>query len=246
MANQYSIATIGGSAAHTATAPMHGQLHAVLKNSKSLKYCIPNEYICAELGRFLGLPIPPGGICVKKGHDPEVWYASLNFNLSATALPPVDPNICVTELPLESTGLILFDILIGNDDRHRNNLSLDLSNPSAKVLSVFDHSHAFFGPTNGKGIDRLARNKNLLSIGGHCLLKAIRKDDHFAEWIERIKALPNYLIDQVCNVTVPYGMITSAEAAAAKDFLKHRRTEIENIIKANKSEFAGISTWRLL
>jgi hypothetical protein len=190
--------------------------------------------------------VPPCGICLKRGHDPEHWFASLNFNLSGSALPPVDPGTVVAELPFESAGLLLFDILIANIDRHRTNLSLDLSSPPAKILSIFDHGHALFGHVHGQGIARLTAQRDNLSVGNHCILSAVRNDDHFGEWISRINALPNYLIDLVCDATVPLGMITTAEATAAKDFLKHRRTEIEAIIRANKSEFVAISQWSLL
>jgi hypothetical protein len=248
MANQYSIAAIGPLAATTAAKSMHGQLHAFLKNSKSLKYCVPNEYICAEIGRFLGLPVPPCGLCYLRGHDPEHWFASLNFNLSAATLPPVDPIKCVQELPSESTGLILFDILIANDDRHRNNLNMDTSHSPAKI-SVFDHSHAFFGPVDGKETERLEASRDKLRIdrgARHCLLDSISSDTFFSEWIERIKVLPNYLIEQVCEATVPLGMITKEEAEVAKKFLKYRKERVKNNLKDNQKEFKAISSWSLI
>ena len=43
---------------------MAGNLPALHKwnNQNASAYCIPNELICGELGRFIGLPIPPFGI----------------------------------------------------------------------------------------------------------------------------------------------------------------------------------------
>src|ERR1039457_484247 len=82
----------------TALDPHHAQLHAIIKNSAKHVYCVPNEFICAEIGRFLGLPIPPGGLVYAQGHVPEHWFASLNFNLTASDLPPVDGTVCVKEL----------------------------------------------------------------------------------------------------------------------------------------------------
>jgi hypothetical protein len=247
MANQYSIASLGA-AEKTACAPVHGQLHALLKNSKFLKYCIPNEYICAEIGRFLGLPIPPSGLCYLKGNDPEHWFASLNFNLLSVSLPPADPATCVREHPSESAGLILFDILVANDDRHRGNLNLDTcSSPSR--MSVFDHSHALFGSVNGKGEERLRINTDAFVIGGirrHCLLDHISTDVFFREWADRIRDLPNYLIEQSCGATVPLGMITADESEAATQFLKHRKKQIENILKNNTKEFTAIPSWSLI
>ncbi|MGO8766192.1 MAG: HipA family kinase [Limisphaerales bacterium] len=247
MANRYSIAALGAAEA-TACAPVHGQIHALLKNSKTLKYCVPNEFICAEIGRFMGLPIPPGGLCYLKGSDPEDWFASMNFNLLSAVLPPIDPALCAKEIPFESTGLILFDILIANDDRHRGNLNIDLSR-SPPVMSVFDHSHALFGHVDGRGQERLRGNMDAFFIGDprrHCLLDAISTDKFFQEWMARIEGLPNYLIDHACEATVPLGMISVTESVVAKQFLKHRKEKIKEIVKSNKKEFTKISDWSLV
>jgi hypothetical protein len=244
-----NVSAVGTTAANTACRPTAGNLEAFLKNSKVLLYCVPNEHICAEIGRFLGLPIPPSGLVYKQGNDPEHFFASLNFNLCKSQLPPIDPARCAAELEFETAGVILFDILIANNDRHQNNLSVDTSQNPPK-LTVFDHSHALFGDTNGVGRTRLITLREKLGIieqgRRHCLLSAIKRDFFFREWIDRIKGLPNYLIDQACDATVPLNMITAGEALAAKDFLKYRKSEIETIIKAHKLEFTAISQWSLL
>jgi hypothetical protein len=245
-----SIATVGATAAQTALRPTLGKLDAYLKDSRTLTYCVPNEYICAQIGSYLGLPIPPCGLVYKQGHNPEHYFASLNFNLTNTQLPPIDPRACVVGHGFDAAGILLFDILICNCDRHRHNLSLDsLANPPR--LTVFDHSHALFGHTNGAGRARLIDLRDKLGIidpGGHrhCLLDTIATDSFFKEWIDRIRGLPNYLIDSACDATVPLNMINGAEASEAKTFLNHRKGQIETIIKANKSEFTSIPQWSLV
>jgi hypothetical protein len=87
---------------------------------------VPNELICAEIGRFLCLPVSPEGIIHAPNVTPEDWFASLDFNLTGTALPPVDTAACVASLPDPSAGLLLFDILIANCDRHRGSFAVDL------------------------------------------------------------------------------------------------------------------------
>jgi hypothetical protein len=150
--------------------------------------------------------------------------------------------------PFESVGIVLFDILIANGDRHRGNLNLDNSQNPPR-LTVFDHSHALFGSVNGSGHSRLITLGDKLGINDgnrHCLLDAIKNDSHFREWLGRISSLPNYLIDGACDATVPLGMITALEARTAKDFLKRRKNEIETLISANKVEFTSISQWSLV
>jgi hypothetical protein len=83
-------------------------------------------------------------------------------------------------------------------------------------------------------------------IRGHCLLSSVEDDKHFAEWIGRINALPNYLIEQACDATVPLGMITQIEADAAKAFLKHRKQKIRDIVTKNQTAFIAIKTWSLI
>ena len=101
-------------------------ISAVAKcNGPNAPYCIPNEWICGEIGRFLCLPVPPAGIIHAPQANPPNWFASLDFNLTGNALPPVDPTRCTGELPELSTGLLLFDILVANRDRHRQNFSVD-------------------------------------------------------------------------------------------------------------------------
>lgn len=51
--------------------------------------------------------------------DERYWFASLDFNLTGITLLPVDVTQCVNLLPELSAGLLLFDILIANCDRHQ-------------------------------------------------------------------------------------------------------------------------------
>jgi hypothetical protein len=182
----------------------------------------------------------------------KFYYASLDFNLTGNTLPPADPHAFVAELPSEATGLLLFDILIANSDRHAGNLYLDTSGGTPKA-AVFDHSHGLFGYIAGQGAARLQAMKSRLAITGqpptggnrHCLLDVVNSDDQFSYWIDRIKALPDFLIEDVCTEAVKYG-ITSHEAQAAVNFLRYRRSGLRRIIVRNKQEFRGIVQWRLL
>jgi hypothetical protein len=275
MAGLFSLLAIGSRVAGNGVLySYHASLRSIAKNNEVLKYCISNEFICAEIGRFIGLPIPPCGIGYAQDHAVKHWFASLNFNLTADDLPPVDPEQCVSVLPDLSTGLILFDIWIANPDRHRKNLSVDLAEKPPH-MSIFDHSHALFGNTNGEGARRLNDLKDKLVIsdgtvvgqnqqaqgvvisppylgilGGtgqnrHCLLDSLKTDDYFSKWYDRISSVPDYLIDDVCGGTVDLDMITALEASTAKAFLIDRRNNVRKLVNSNQSEFSGISQWRL-
>ncbi len=220
------------------------------KNCPNAPYCVANEVVCGEIGRFLGLSVPPAGVFYPpKGND--LFFASLDFNLTGNTLPPVNATRCVEVLPQESTGLLLFDILIANSDRHGRNFSVDYS-PKPPKMNVFDHGHAMFGKDAGEGAARLARLRDRLAISAgshtagnrHCLLDQVNTDAHFGRWIERIRQIPDYVIEDLCSELPSLGC-TKAEAAAAEDFLKHRRGKLAQIVEENRAQFTGIRSWRL-
>ena len=122
----------------------------------------PMKLYAARLGDFLDYPCPPlGWFIPPKGND--LFYASLDFNLTGNTLPPVNVTKCIEVLPQLSTGVLLFDILIANSDRHGRNLSVDFSS-KPPTMNVFDHGHAMFGKDAGEGVSRLERLKERLSI----------------------------------------------------------------------------------
>lgn len=233
---------------------MHLTVAAVGKqNVDNAPYCIPNEMICGELGRFLRLPVPPLGVVAEEGG--EAWFASLNFNLTGNDLPPVKPSDCVRLLPSRSAGVLLFDIWIANLDRNRKNLALDLL-ATPPLMSVFDHGHALFGYAKDKGVERLAEHMDTLGISWktgeplesgrhrHCLLDAVNSDAHFDHWMKRIESTPNFYIEEVCRDALPYGM-SAAEGDAAAGFLKARRDNIRKLVNDNRAEFTAITQWSL-
>ncbi|MHB8523137.1 MAG: HipA family kinase [Limisphaerales bacterium] len=253
-AQQYSLLAFNRPTGEGATDSWHVSLKAVAKNNEKCTYFISNEYICAEIGRVIGIPIPPSGLVYAPSHSVKNWFACLNFNLSAgDTLPPVDADRCVAELPELSCGLVLFDILIANNDRHTKNFSVDFSGTPPR-MSVFDHSHALFGHASGQGLARLTALRTRMAISGgpvttgnrHCLLDKIKTDDHLDYWYSRIASIPGHLIKDACYATVPLGMITEAEAGAASDFLSHRRDTIRDLVQQNKSEFKGVQQWKLI
>ncbi|MCT0201234.1 hypothetical protein KQ302_11000 [Synechococcus sp. CS-602] len=78
----------------------------------------------------------------------------------------------------------------------------------------------------------------------HCLLDAVNDDYYFDYWLRRIRATPDFYIEEVCEDAKPYGL-TAQEVAAAIDFLKARRDNMKDIISNNQAEFSAIQAWRL-
>ena len=265
------------------------ELSAVAKtNGANAPYCIPNEFICGEIGRFLGLPIPPVGLMAFTGAAAaavaapalgppptggaaipgagaapgaraapgvpvtSVWFASLDFNFTGVNLPPVDPGRCAADLPGLSTGLILFDVLVANSDRHRGNLALDTSVTPPR-MSIFDHSHALLGSQAGGGAqrlldlrDRLGISRGAVTAGNRqCLLDNLNTGVHLQGWVAKIKVIPDFFIDDVCTKVENLGA-SADEILAVKNFLKYRRTNIATILNSHQAEFTAIGHWETL
>ena len=250
----YRIESVGRQLGIGVAGSYYVQLSAVAKeNVPAAPYCIPNELVCGELGRFLRLPVPPVGIVSQAGGGPR--FASLDFNLTGNSLPPVNVARCVQALPSLSAGLLLFDIWVANCDRHAENFSVDFLGLPPR-MNIFDHSHALFGYADGQGATRLAMLQDRLGISWntnhpvdsgrhrHCLLDAVGTDQHFAHWLDRIQATPDFYIEEVCRDAEPYGL-TSAEVSAAIGFLKSRRDGLRRIIHDHRAEFTSIHSWSL-
>jgi hypothetical protein len=212
-------------------------------------YCVPNELICGHLGRFLGLPIPPCGLLSRRDNPTQPYFGTLNFNLDGDSLPPVDPAECASLLPDLSAGVLVFDIWVANGDRHEANLALDISS-SPPQLSVFDHSHALFGRHLGQVQPRFDTLRDVLGIADgtdptgnrHCLLDAVTTDVHFPKWLDRIRLVPEYVIDDACRSAIGSG-IKPDEAWAGVQFLKYRQARLRDIITSHRDRFTAIRGW---
>lgn len=240
---------------------IRAQIGAVAKQNVELApYTLANEMICAELGRLLGLPVPAWGLVEAPNQTGrmETWFASLDFNLKGDTLPPVNPKEVVDELPLEATGVLIFDMWIANPDRNRQNLSLDLSSKPPK-LSVFDHGWALLGGQAGCGAERLKAVEGHLGISfgqgvgahtgphRHCLLDALSTDEHFGFWLERIRTIPDWQVQAACGQAAGRGA-TPSELKAAETFLlkRKKRKRLDRLITKNRERFPEIRTWRLI
>jgi len=147
-----------------------------------------NDIFCNSIARSLLLPCPPGATLDKGG---EPYFFSLDFNLAGQALPPASGAAVVALDPRLAWGIILFDILVMNDDRHGKNIADDTA---TQKVQIFDHSHAFLKP-QGDISETLAARDGNLCIGGHCLASEIYTFDGFDIWNERIKQIPDYFIE---------------------------------------------------
>jgi hypothetical protein len=217
----------------------------------AIGYVPANEVICGEIARFLRLPVPMFGLAHTgvQGHGP--LFCSLSFNFSTEDLPPISPEIFARSGPELSAGILAFDALVANTDRHPRNLAMDARPGSAPQFIVYDHSHALFGPKFGRGIARLTELRDRLALnldgktGGnsHCLAAHITDATLFLRWFDRIRALPGWWIDDVVRGAID---ISPLEIEAAIDFLNHRAQNIQLLFRNHARQFPRLQHAHLL
>lgn len=219
-------------------------------------YLVANEFVAANIAWFLRLPIPPFAL-MRPLHG-KAMFTTLHVNPKRDGAPrDANPRRLVETDPRLCTGIILFDALIANIDRHAGNVLVD--DPKApKQIHVIDHDRSVFGHMGGDDnwrftnlVDRLALNGNEqncgLGAGRHCLLDWLNTAEHFNHWFGWIEAIPNLFIESICEEVIGLN-ITAEQARSAARFLKDRKGRISEIVLSNKEEFTKIKkkSWGLV
>ncbi|MGA3065511.1 MAG: HipA family kinase [Tepidisphaeraceae bacterium] len=201
-------------------------------------FAVANEVICGELARVLRLPIPPGFIVTDPKGKPH--HTSLNFNLSGQNLPPANCPAILSQKPWEAAGTIIFDIWVANSDRHNGNLAFD---NRTNEMMLFDHSHAFMRGVQGQ--QRLANVTNSLGINQptkHCLGSIIQSTDHFFEWSERVRQIPEFCIRGAVEYAAQVGL-PNADVQFCVDFLMNRQNKLMPLVHNSRGEFPNVQYW---
>lgn len=234
-----------------ATKPQQADVSAIVKKSdrRTSAYAAANEIICAKLGSYIGLPIPPGVLAVDKNDKKQVYYASLDFAGDGTRLPDIFPKECCREFTHLSTGILLFDIWVLNPDRNKGNIYRNDRSTKTR-LWVFDHSHALFGTVAGEGSLRLGQNRTSLGIGNttssndHCLCAVLETSAHFQEWYARIAGVPAHLIKAACEEAKADGAgLNDVDVERAVEVLTYRQRKLPDIVSNNRVAFKRIADW---
>ncbi len=222
---------------------------AIGKSNDENRYTIANEWISANLAQFLQLPVPPFSL-LRKRPSSAAMFASYSFQGDSTPAD-VRPPECYQSHPRLCAGILVFDILIANCDRHRGNIKVDRAeNP--RRIHIIDHEHALFHVWPDEGIKRLRSFDGRLGITGgsvtgesrHIFLDEIDSTDHFAEWIARVGDIPNWFVEEICTAVVNIG-VHKKEIGEVKKFIFKRRDSMGELLKQNHSEFTRISEWPL-
>src|SRR3954463_13559521 len=113
----YRTVAFGPSVGQGVNRAMFLHLSAIGKaNSIVAPFVIANELLAAQIGQFLKLPVPPGGVVVDPNGTP--YYASMDFNITGNSLPPIiEGDFAAAFGGVAVASVLAFDILIANSDR---------------------------------------------------------------------------------------------------------------------------------
>jgi hypothetical protein len=229
-ARRYKIWSVGNAVGQGATKSIRIGISGIAKKATPAHpYIVVNEIICNSIARTLLLPCPPGALV---DHNDEPYFFCLDFNLSGQSLPPVSAATLVAEHPRICWGVILFDTLVMNIDRHAHNLAFD---QSTNKFQIFDHSHALLGPS-GNIETKLTQEENNLAIGGHCLAAEITTKDGMSMWMKRIEEIPDFFLDGIVQSTCEVGL-PDEDKLKVSSFLKNRKRKIKSLVESNVESF---------
>lgn len=216
----------------------HCTLEGVAKsNTPDARYTVANEFLCGRVAALIGLPTPPGVIA--RTDDGDLAYVSLRFGDKGEMPPPVVPADVVADNPSAAAGVVAFDCWILNGDRHAGNLAYV---HGSIPLTVFDHSHALFGPNEGSA--RLESYDGTALISG-CLHAELASGGELGDWCDRIAAVDERILRDLFLQMAQVGAVTADEAQKGSDFLIKRKNELLPLISADPTLFPKIKQWGL-
>lgn len=208
-------------------------------------YLLANEYICGCLAMCLRLPIPSFAILFEKRLKARM-FASYSFE-GETRPRDVEPEILYDHFPDLCTGVAVFDMWVGNSDRHAGNIKVD--NPgNPKRFWIFDHERALFGIHQKEGRKRLKALQTRLGItqgtvsgsSDHCLVPLLDSTERILRWLDRIRGVPSWYINEICLELAPQSL-TKKEAKAASAFLIDRSRSLGTLIRNARERFPHIT-----
>lgn len=211
---------------------------------------IPRAWTPAQVAAILAECSKLTGTFRRFPHVERAKFAAVLVDFNGRDYSPVLPEECVSSMPGICTGILLFDVLIANGDRHDENLLVDqMVDP--RDIRVIDHDAALFGTNAGQGIERLKNLRARLGIssgpitGGnrHVFLDHLNTNEYMGQWIDTISWLPHPFITQVCTEAIKLG-ISKEEADEAAAFLCDRRINLRGILNRHHKQFSQVKPWK--
>lgn len=250
----YRITKVGGTRRGGVNRPFEARVGGIAKTNEEAPFTIANEIVAERLGQLLGLPVPAGVLA--QDDEKVLHYFSLNVGQEGKELPPIIPSDFCAEEQWLTAGIVVFDVLIANGDRHRNNLSCDETFPDGPPrVSIFDHGTSLLGTDPPTGRERLELLDDHLgciedAMGlarDSCLIAEPIDVQMLGQWVERVREIPNFVIDDICRAIAdtPGLNVSIEEAEHLAEWIARRASKLGELIWQNQQAFPSVEEWGL-
>lgn len=232
-----------------------GAVGAVHKGSVTERpYRFFNEIVAGTLAQALLLPMPPFALTwfdekSEAGErDTGPLFSSIDFNYERQTPPKPDFDILYENFPTDCAGALLFDIVIANPDRSRDNIWCD-SAASPTQFFIFDHDVALLGGEHD-GVARLEAEEDRLGLrflqdssDSHPFLRRVASVELLENWFNKFYKIPDWFIDEACRRAAKTIDISAKDVRTVQRILQYRCRNLEHIVTKYGSLFTGIGDW---
>lgn len=220
------------------TRPRYCTLNGVAKLPSSDFPCLVlNELVCTDLATVLGLPVPPG-VVVEAEQGPA--YVSLQFGETGERPPPIIPATFAADNADLAAAVVVFDLWIGNEDRHDEGLAYS---PGLIPPAVFDHSHAIY--KNLQPTSALEYRGGMDLLDG-CLVDVISDSAALVHWVVSIERAQDDVIFRICTRAARNARLPPSTGTTAASFLIKRKGMVRGILKRNRARMTSLDQQGML
>jgi len=211
--------------------------YAAKAYSAQKPYTLISEWLCADIASQLGLPVPARRIIPWKGAnwlgfewrgDPKGYSPGMETKL-------VNPE-CIA-------GMMAFDVLVCNRDRHGQNMVFQHPSPGSDryICNLIDHSHSLIGDfPNFQGLLQFLQNCDdptafLQAIPAPLRQLVQNSTRPFDLWLQKIEALTRReLEDSSARLPLEWKP-TPDDMVQLMDFLFGRKDKVRALLMAGLS-----------
>lgn len=204
-----------------------------------------NEFVCGCLAKYLGLPIPNFKIASFKIN--EINNIGLNdlLNIDGSVFcseyleksAPVPDYFILTKVEnkYDTIKTLVFDVLIGNNDRNPGNLLINLKNNSFVII---DHSHVFINgaiwDSNSlvRTINEPINISDMVKFTFNMFIQCLNFEnsrENLDDFIFKIKTINSELIRQIFSSVPDDWGFSAKDKDALEKFILNRIERIKEI-----------------
>jgi hypothetical protein len=251
----YELESVKSSNPSSTTGSKEGAVRAVVKSdSYEFPAQVYSEIVANRLAQFLGISLATGVAAKIGSGNEDLYFASLRvheadrklYDFTADGKPgyedePLLPGgvpsfghereiekVCF-EYPMETAHLAVFDLWIGNDDRHYN-LKAEIESQGRGVVFAMDQGSSLLSckETIDSSLEALESD---CFPSQHMFKAKLQTESYLWSICERIQSMPDWAIQSAVFLDKRVGKVLEVDQVALMDVLKRRRDFLPNLIE---------------